>query len=142
MKVENEIIFGSISTYNLPDFYKNVTDRIFDFLKEQGMIIPDVPYKWEKWQENMDTGIYVYAGRISTVVNYGDWIVEGFIRNTHEYDEPGFVYTHRLIIQNAWRKVKIELTVLLGAGVFEIYFDTELPEKLQKPFIDCLVATS
>lgn len=142
VKIDNEIIFGSVSTHKIPDFYKDLTDKIFEFMKESGMVIPDITYKWEKWQENIDTGVYVYPGRMTSVPTYSDWIVEGFIRNTHQYDDPGFVYTHRLIIQNSWLKVKIELLVLLGADVYELYLDFVLPEELQKPFADRLLATS
>src|SRR5687768_5132853 len=82
IKIENEIIFGSVSTHNIPDFYKELTDKIFEFFKEKGMVIPEVPYRWETWKENVDTGVYIYPGRLTSIPSSGDWIVEGFIRNT------------------------------------------------------------
>ncbi len=142
VEIENEIIFGSVSTHKIPDFYKDLTDKIFEFFREQGLVIPDVPYKWAKWQENLDTGIYVYPGRLTSVATYSDWIVEGFIRNTTEYDASEFVYTHKLMIQNSWRKVKIEMNVLVGAGNYAIYFDIDLPSGMEKPFVERLLATS
>jgi hypothetical protein len=142
IKIENKIIFGSVSTHNIPDFYKELTDKIFEFFKEHGVVISDVPYKFHKWQENLDTGIYVYPGRITSVPTYSDWIVEGFIRSTTEYDPKDFIYTHKLMIQNSYRKVKIEMTVLIGAGNYAIYFDLDLPGEFEKPFVERLLATS
>lgn len=142
IKIENEIIFGSVSTYRIPEFYKELTDKIIEFFKEKGVTAPDFSYKWEQWQENIDTGIYLYAGRITSVKSYSDWIVEGFIRSRSHYDDNGYIYTHKLMLQNSWRKVKIELTVLMGDGLHGLFFDLDLPAEFEKPFVERLLATS
>jgi hypothetical protein len=142
IQITQEFIFKTVSVNQIPDFFKEITDVIFKWLREQKMVIPETPYQWLTWQENPDTGIYLNAGRLTSVRAYSDWIVEGFIRELSHYDEPGFIYTHQLVIQNAWQKVKIEVKVLLGRDVYEVYFEVELPEALQKPFVDSLLATS
>lgn len=142
IKIENEIIFGSVSTHRIPEFYRELTDKVIEFFKENGVSAPDFCYKWEQWQENIDTGVYLYAGRISSVKSYSDWIVEGFIRSTSHYDDNGYIYIHKLLIQNPWIKVKIELTVLLGDGIYSLYFDLDLPREFEKSFVDRLLHTS
>jgi hypothetical protein len=142
IKITQPVVFKTVSIHQVPDFFKALTDEIFTWLISQQVVIPETPYRWEKWKENLDTGIYFYAGRLTSISTYSDWIVEGFMRELSEYDEPGFVYTHRLIIQNAWRKVKIGVEVRLGKGVYEIDVDAELPDYLQESFKTSLLAAS
>jgi hypothetical protein len=139
VQITQQHIFTDVDTHRIPQFFHQSIQKIFEFLEEHQVVIPANPYHWEEWQESQDTGIYVYPGRATSTTH--DWIVEGYIRNLGHYDPTDFVFNHRLMIQNSWQKVKIEILVLIGAGKYEVFFDVNLPESLEDPFMRALLGS-
>lgn len=140
VKIEQNCIFTDVDINVIPEFIHLSLNKIFLFFEEHHMVIPAKPFKWETWQDNPDTGIYVKAGRATSTTH--DWIVEGYIRGLGHDDPQDFVFNHRMIIQNSWMNVKIEILVMLAEGRYEVYFDFILPKALEKPFADSLLAGS
>ena len=137
IQLSPDIIFKDIVVTPDLSFFKLVVERCFDFFKANGY--PDLvsPYKWEDRIAHVDTGIYLEAGK---TINLTDtWNIDCDFILRYPLYEAGYVYPHKLIVENLTDKIYFKLVFNHGDEVkTEFWAEINMPPELESRFISCI----
>jgi hypothetical protein len=134
IELNKEIIFKDAFVIPNISFFKRVVERFFDFFRAEGYPGMVIPYKWKLWVANVDTGIYVEAGKVV-------WAAEGWNVDCHfverePYFEPGYVYTHEMTIEHPANHIYFKLVYRHGDEVnTQLSAEVNMPPELESRFI-------
>jgi hypothetical protein len=115
-------------------FFKRVIERFFDFFKAEGYPGMVIPYKWELYKHNWDTGIYVDAGKIIWVAE--GWQVDCEFIEREPFKMPGFKHTHTMVIEHPQNHIHFKLVYHHGDEIpTGLWAEVNMPPALESRFI-------
>lgn len=138
--IQQSHIFKDVLVTATPAFFHLVIQKTCHFFYQHQIITNEKPYHFEQWVANIDTGVYVDTGKITSLDPA--WEIDGFYQDLCYLDPPEIGVEHYLKMQNMAKGIRICMTTLSKDNQFTASFEIHLPFPLEGAYTERLLGGS